>query len=135
MSKPSPLNMPQRKPNLAVELPKQEPANNYPGYVVNYPGHVVRPAVVTDEFTHDGVIKAKHAKPGQVVRPFLHGKPVGRERTIKSVEILGEDRSSVWIEFEGEFEAQNYKPAYRWYVAALVGTPVKRQRAGFEVVR
>jgi len=123
---PSPLDMPKRKP-IAVELPKAAPAK--------FTGHVVRPATVTETSTHDGIVKAKHIKPGMVVRPFLHGKAVGKPRTVKSVEFLGENRDSVWVEFEADFEPQNYKPAYRWFVEALVGTPIRTRRAGFEVVR
>ena len=58
----------------------------------NTKAKVVRPGLVESQVhsIHDGVVKAKHLKPGMTVRPYLHGEPRGAERTIASVTRIGD---------------------------------------------
>lgn len=87
------------------------------------PAKSVRPGMrrVLVEVVSDGVVKAKHLKPGQQVRAFAHGQARGSLRTVKSVTRVG-DGAMVHIEWESAHPAGEFKAAYRWYDAALDGT-------------
>lgn len=92
-------------------------------------GKSVRPGTVEEEFWthHDGVVKAKHLVPGQTVRPWLHGKPMGSARTVGSVD-KKEDGAVVEIVWSSGHPTSEHKAAYRFHVPALVGTPVRSVR-------
>jgi hypothetical protein len=104
------------------------------------PGRIVRPGLVdtvSDTAVHDGVVKAKHLKPGMEVRPFLHGEPRGSVRTVATVKhIRGKDAEEAGLE-DGAFVEITYssqhphdtgdrrkKAAYRFHDASLAGTPL-----------
>lgn len=123
MTSPTPLFMPPKqtaktaRPVITADLDELADA------VITGP---VRPGlqetvVVTQ---HDGVIKAKNAEKGQVVRAFLHGQPRGGERVIDTVERI-EDGAMVRITFSSPHPTTDYKAAYRFYVSALDGVEVK----------
>jgi hypothetical protein len=78
---------------------------------------IVRPGTVDD-----GVRKAKQLKPGWKVRAWLHNKPCGGERVVKSVEKVG-DGATVLITWSSNHEPAEYKAAYRFHVAELVREP------------
>lgn len=88
---------------------------------------IVRPGMRDVEVfsIHDGVVKAKHLKPGMSVRPYVHGEPRGAERVIKNVSRVG-DGANVLIECESGFDPQERPAAYRWYCEALDGATVSR---------
>ena len=95
-------------------------------------GSRVRPGFTVQivEKPHDGVIKAKQLvkmEPGTVVRAFLHGEPRGGERTVETA-VPSEDGSVVTVTFSSNDPVTEYKAAYRFYVDALVGTPVQERR-------
>lgn len=87
------------------------------------PIKIVRPGRITD--THDGVIKAKHLKPGQTVRAFLHGEPRGGERTVGKVTRI-DDGAFVEIEWASGQPTATYKAAYRWHDESLANTTVTK---------
>jgi hypothetical protein len=70
------------------------------------------------------VIKAKHLKRGQIVRPFLHGEPKGSPRIVDTVLRLG---ATVSITFSSPHPPVEVKAAYRYYDESLVGTPVRNE--------
>jgi hypothetical protein len=121
-AKPSPLMMPQHRPvqvatNIAAEVD------------VTAPGRVVRPGVVEVVSAHDGVIKAKQLAPGMKVRSWLHGKACGSEKVVSKVTRV-EDGTMIEVEFSSGHPTSRFKPAYRFFVAALQGTEVvTRKRA------
>lgn len=117
----SPLAMPKSKstltakPVLYAELaPESEAKTVRPG---------TRPVVV--ESLHDGVVKAKHLKPGQRVRAWLHDAPRGGERVVATVERINAG-ARVHVTFSSAHDPVTYKAAYRFYDESLVGTPVQR---------
>jgi hypothetical protein len=130
MSTPNPLTMPKQKgvlfvkpvaPEVLAVLDEVSPAvtiQDVQGPV--RPG--VRETVVVTQ--HDGVIKAKNAKPGMTVRAYLHGEPRGGERVIDTVERI-DDGAMVRIAFASPHPVTEYKAAYRFFVEDLVGTEVK----------
>jgi len=91
------------------------------------PGKIVRPVQTAEAVNeiHDGVIKARQLKPGQTVRPYLHGSPRGSERVVETVTRV-EDGAMVEITYSSPHPAAKVKAAYRFYDASLVGT-VKTQ--------
>jgi hypothetical protein len=88
---------------------------------------LVRPGFksVVRHGTHDGIVKAKSVEKGMRIRSWLHDKPCGSEKVVESVERVG-DGSKVLITFSSAHPATEYKAAYRFYVAALVGTPTQK---------
>lgn len=131
MTTPTPLFMPARRTEktarpvqITADLIEDAPAQLTGPGLVEITG-LVRPGLV-DEVTvskHDGIIKAKNLKPGQVVRAYLHGAPRGGERVVDTVE-RSEDGGTVHVTFSSQHPANDYKAAYRFYVEALVGTDV-----------
>ena len=123
MTTPSPLFMPPRqtvktaRPVILADLDEATAA--IPQDVKVRPG--LKETVVVTK--HDGIIKAKNAEKGQVVRAYLHGQPRGGERVIESVERI-EDGAMVRIAFSSPHPTTDYKAAYRFYVAALDGVEV-----------
>lgn len=93
------------------------------------PGKIVRPGLVDQEYAleHDGVVKTKHLKKGQVVRAFAHGAPRGGERVVESIERLG-DGATVLVTFSSPHPPAEYKAAYRWFDATLKGTTIRRTK-------
>ena len=87
---------------------------------------VVRPGTrkVRTMSTHDGVVKAKHLKPGMEVRAWLHGEPKGGVRVVESVE-RSEDGAMVRVAFATPHPTTDYKAAYRFFVEALFGMPIE----------
>ncbi len=81
-----------------------------------------KPTIVRPGLADDGVRKAKELKPGWEVRAFLHGKPCGGKRTVKSVERI-DDGAQVHITWSSAHAPADYKAAYRFYVEALVREP------------
>lgn len=79
------------------------------------------------EGAHDGIVKTKHLKGGQVVRAWFNGEPHGGERVVADVVPATEDRSMWTVSFSSPHRDQTYKAAYRWFDAALVGTVVEPQ--------
>lgn len=112
-NRPNPSMMPKQRSQVAAEIHPLEP------------GRVVRPGFIeqVQEGQHDGVEKAKYIKPGQVVQSFLHGQPRGSAKTVATV-TMTEDNERVRIEFSSAHPTQEFKPAYRFYVAELAGTVV-----------
>lgn len=94
-----------------------------PGQVVTLGSRTVEQVIV-----HDGVIRAKHLKPGQVVRAWLHGEPRGGERQVESVESI-EGGAMVRITWATEHPVSEVKAAYRYHDKTLEGQrTVKRVR-------
>jgi len=126
---PSPTTMPQfRTPDVTTQ-PVIADVNP------DQASKLVRPglALVDVVDTHDGVIKAKHAEPGQEVRAWLHGQPRGGVRVIDTVTPLGEPGTpefgaEVEITFLSAHPVTTYKAAYRFYVEALDGAPITRKQ-------
>lgn len=117
------------------------------------PGRIVRPGLVptVTEDLHDGVVKAKHLKPGQDVRPWhsQHGAR-GSERTVLKVRKItdtdelaalaasGVIRESdpqpggyVEVSYSTLHPSQVLKSAYRFHDSALAGTPLVKNLPGF----
>lgn len=92
------------------------------------PARTVRPGLIQKrvEVHHDGIVKAKHLQPGQVVRAYLKDAPRGGERTVESVERL-EDGALVRVTFSSDHPTTDYKAAYRFFVADLVGATVRHR--------
>jgi len=63
-----------------------------------------------------GVVKAKHLRRGQIVRPFLHGEPKGSERVVDTVLRLG---PTVSITFSSPHPPVEVKAAYRYHDASI----------------
>lgn len=84
---------------------------------------IVRPGRITGH--HDGVVKAKHLKPGQTVRAFLHGEARGGERTVGTVKRI-EDGAFVEVEWSSGHPTATYKAAYRWYDEKLAGKTISK---------
>lgn len=120
---PSPLFMPARRTPLTAR-PVQITADLVEDAPAQLTG-LVRPGLVDEVVVtkHDGIIKAKNAKPGMVVRAYLKGEPRGGERVINTVE-RSEDGATVLVTFSSPHPDTEYKAAYRFYVAALVDTDV-----------
>ena len=115
MSTPSPSLMPKFKAPAIIATTQ-----------VTEPAKIVRPGM-REQVTavqHDGVVKAKNLKKGQVVRAWLHGGPKGGERVVESVERI-EDGAMVRVTFSSPHPTTDYKAAYRFYDASLVGTTVE----------
>lgn len=94
--------------------------------VTDVPAKTVRPGlrdeVVND--VHTGVVKTKHLKPGQEVRPYLHGRPRGGVRVVESATRVGD--GATWrVEFASAHPAAEFKAAYRWFDPNLAGTLVQ----------
>lgn len=133
----TPNNMPTRRTVTPVGTPTtvstpskqvtaQVTAEIAPGHVVTLGSRTVEQVTV-----HDGVVRAKHLKPGQVVRAWLHDAPRGSEREVASVEPIN-DGSMVRITWATQHPVSEVKAAYRYHDAALEGTEVVkrvRQRA------
>jgi hypothetical protein len=124
---PSVLSNTKPRPSLLDARPQLAAA-------MNLDGKVVRPAPHTERRKHDGIVKAKHLKPGQIVQAYLQGHARGGSRTVESVTRLG-DGSMVRITWSSGQAPADYKAAYRWFDAALVGKPVNYVVPAFEVIR
>lgn len=111
-------------PTPAV-IAKVEPAD---------PGKLVRPGLVDEvlDVIHDGVVKTKHLKRGQRVRPYLHGAARGSERVVDKVERL-DDGAMVRVSFASAHPTQEFKAAYRWYDESLDGATIQHvvKKPGF----
>ena len=83
----------------------------------------VTPAT-THRVLHDGVVKTKHLRPGQRVRPCIYGVPRSSERTVESVTRLG-DGSWCHVTFSSPHPAADFKAAYRWHDASLAGQTIE----------
>lgn len=103
------------------------------------PGTIVRPGlveVVADDVVHDGVVKAKHLKRGQRVRPFVRDRetgeqsPRGSERIVGSVERI-QGGAFVKITWASAHSAETRPASYRFFDEALVGGPVVINVPGF----
>lgn len=92
------------------------------------PARTVRPGLIQKrvEVTHDGIVKAKHLQPGQVVRAYIKGEPRGGVRVVESVERL-DDGAFVEVTFSSDDPTTVYKAAYRFFVADLVGTTLRHK--------
>lgn len=92
------------------------------------PVDTTAPAAPHDPTKHDGVVKSKHLKKGQVVRAWNseHG-PRGGERTVESIERLG-DGAMVRVHWSSAHAPSEHKAAYRWFDAALAGTSLPKPR-------
>lgn len=117
MSAPTPAIMPKVKSAVALAA-HIDPEHD---------ARLVRPGTrdVLTYDTHDGVVKAKHLKPGMTVRAFLHGRPCGGERVVESVERI-DDGAMVRVAFSSPHPATEYKAAYRFYVEELAGQPIPK---------
>lgn len=82
-----------------------------------------KPVVVGE---HDGVLKTKNLKSGMVVRAFLKGEPRGGERTIDRIKRLGDGSMYEVFFVGGNVPSAEYKAAYRWHAAELVGSDVTK---------
>lgn len=115
MTVPSPAMLAaRRKPvDLIAELHADEPAR------------IVMPGVTEEvvQTIHDGVVKTKNLKPGQEVRPYLHGQPRGSLRTVATNERLGSGAEHR-LTFSSAHPEGEFKAAYRWYDESLVGSVV-----------
>ena len=107
------------------------------------PGTIVRPGtveVISEEITHDGVVKAKHLKRGQRVRPFVRDRktgeqaPRGSERIVGSIERV-EGGSFVQITWASPHAPERRPAAYRFHDESLVGGPVIVRKPGFVAYR
>lgn len=90
------------------------------------PGKVVTLGTRDDVVTtvHTGVVKTKHLKRGQRVRPFVHGEARGSERVVGKVTKI--DDGAFWhVEWASAHPAQDYRAAYRWFDEALAGADVQ----------
>lgn len=97
------------------------------------PGTIVRPGMVEaldENVPHDGVVKAKHLKRGQRVKPFVHGEARGSERIVGKVERL-QGGSIVKITWASAHAPEERKAAYRFFDESLVGTPTIVRKPGF----
>ena len=97
------------------------------------PGTIVRPGMVKvldEDLLHDGVVKAKHLKRGQRVKPYVHGEARGSERVIGNVERI-QGGSMVKITYASPHAPEERKAAYRFFDETLVGTPVVVRKPGF----
>lgn len=133
----TPNNMPARRTVVPVtstpvpatptqtsdEVTAQITAQLAPGQVMTLGTRVVEQVAI-----HDGVIRAKHLRPGQVVRAWLHGAPRGGEREVATVESF-DNGSMVRITWATPHPVSEVKAAYRYYDKALEGQQiVKRVR-------
>lgn len=125
---PSPTTMPQ------FRTPDTQPV--IADVSTDQSSKLVRPGVALVDVagTHNGVIKAKHAEPGQEVRAWLHDQPRGGVRVIDTVTPLGEPGTpefgaEVEIVFASAHPVTVYKAAYRFYVEALDGATVTRKQS------
>lgn len=119
-TRPNPLMMPSHAPATVT------PVAQLAAEVFEFEhGRTVRPGFVLQqvEGQHNGVVKAKQVEAGQTVRAFLHGEPRGGERVVESV-TRSADGATVTITFSTQHPTAEYKPAYRFFVAALVGSTV-----------
>lgn len=89
------------------------------------PGNIVRPGMVEvldESVPHDGVVKAKHLRRGQRVRPYVHGEARGSERIVGKVERI-QGGSFVRITWASPHAPEERAASYRFFDEALVGTP------------
>lgn len=121
---PSPTLLARKK--VAVPAPPPQPQPALVVKIDNDPGHIVRPGLVDEVVTtiHTGVVKTKHLRRGQRVRPFVHGEPRGGERIVEKVRRL-EDGAEVEVTWASGHGVTTHKAAYRWHDASLVGTEVQ----------
>lgn len=97
------------------------------------PGNIVRPGMVEvldESVPHDGVVKAKHLKRGQRVRPFVHGEARGSERIVGRVERI-QGGAMVKITWASPHAPEERAASYRFFNEALVGTPSLVRKPGF----
>jgi len=122
-----------RKAPVVPRPPKIETPQIAAPLDLSEPGVIVRPGMVEtldENVTHDGVVKAKHLKPGQRVRPFVNGKARGGERIVGSTERV-QGGAYVKITWASPHSPSEHKAAYRWFDQSLVGTPVVVLKPGF----
>ena len=91
------------------------------------PGNIVRPGLRHEviEEVHNGVVKTKHLRVGQRVRPFVHGQPRGGERIVAKT-TRQDGGAMVEVEWASGHPTSQHKAAYRWYDASLDGATVQR---------
>ena len=115
-------------PAALAHLRKPAPA---PQIVADVDGNqpvVVRPgtAVITEVRVHDGVVKAKHLKPGQQVRSWLHNQALGSVKTVESVTRI-DDGEFVEVVFSSAHPSVRVKAAHRYFDETLVGSTFERK--------
>lgn len=90
----------------AVEINLEAHAKVRPGYRL-----VIQP--------HSGIFRAKHLRPGMVVRAWASKTgPRGAEKTVKRVKRIG-DGSTYLVEFSSPHPAEERPAAYRFFCQAV----------------
>lgn len=130
MSTPNPTIMQKFAPTfIKPDFKKPDPEPIVAELDLSQPGLIVRPGLRPEGYDveHDGVVKAKHLKSGQIVQSWLHGEPKGARKTVATV-TPSEDGSMVTVTFSSKHPDMTVKAAYRYYDSALKGTTVRRVR-------